>query len=115
MTDECVVSGSVKTTEVTVIEVKLELAQFITILCKLIYKRQLLFPAKVYAGISATLSDLLARNRAEIRKRFVIMDRPDVITPTVGEVGATLGQEQEMMCSSRGHCLEDRQRCSIKK
>ena len=54
------------------------------------------------------LSDLLlVRDRTEIGKRFVIMNRPDVITPTISEVGATLDQEQQVMCSSRGNRSEE--------
>jgi len=59
-----------------------------------------LLPPEIYARIGAALSDLLVSDRAEIGNRFVIVDRTDVIAPTISEVGATLDQEQQMMCSA---------------
>src|SRR6185436_12010311 len=99
-TNECVIKRSVESTEVIVIEIELQLAQFVTILCKFANKRELLLPLEIYARVGATLSDLLASDRAEIGNRFVIVNRTDVIAPPIGEVGATLDQEEQMMCSA---------------
>src|SRR6185369_4478456 len=100
MTDECVVNSSVKPTEVTVGEIEFKLAQFVTILCKFVNERELLLPAEIDTGISAALSDLFFSDRAEIGERVVVVNRADVITPTISKVGTTLHQEQQMMCSS---------------
>ena len=105
MTNERIVDCGVKAVEEDVIEVELKLTQLITVRRQLINKCQLFVPIEIDAGISATPRDLLGSDRAEIGKRFVIVDWPDVITPPIGEVRATLGQEQQVMCSSRGNRL----------
>ena len=57
-------------------------------------------------AISATAGDLLGSDRAKIRQRFVIMNRADVIAPAIGDLGAALGQEQQMMRGAGRNRLE---------
>jgi hypothetical protein len=53
----------------------------------------LVFPPEIYAGIVSPPVDLLSGNRAEIGERLVVVNRANVISPTVGEIGAALSQE----------------------
>ena len=43
------------------------------------------------------------------------MDGADVIAPTIGEVGAALGQEQQMVCSAGRNRAEQCERSAIEK
>jgi hypothetical protein len=50
-------------------------------------------PTEIYARISPPPVDLLCGDGSEIRKRFVVVNRTNVISPTVREIGTALSQE----------------------
>jgi hypothetical protein len=57
----------------------------------------LIVPSEIYRGKLSAARDLFRRDRAEVRDRFVVMNRADVIAPAIGEVRTALCPEQKMV------------------
>lgn len=113
VTNQRVVNRRVKTTEEIVLEIKIKVVQFVTVTRQFTEKSYLVFRVKVDARVRPPAIDLLRGDRTEIRQRLVIMNWTNVITPAVGEVGATLGQEQQMVRGAGRNRLEQSERGAI--
>src|SRR5262249_26839141 len=111
MTNKRVVDERIEATEVIVDEVSL--AEFESIRLEFTKQVQLFIRAKVYCGIVAFAFRLLTRNRAKVRQRFVVVNRADVVAPTIGKFGLALGKEKRMPRGAYGNASKQTHHRSV--
>src|SRR5687767_4448515 len=101
LANQRIIDNGIKAAEIIILN--LALAQFTSVGLELMQQSQLLVPTKIDCGKLAPPLDLFRSDSAEIGEGFVVVNRADVITPTIRKLRLFLDQEQGVSRRTRGH------------